>query len=246
MKSYLVRCLSKPAFALAVWLLSLQPAHCFYNPATGRWLSRDPIQENGGVNLCAFLGGNAISRVDSTGREFVDEGESYIFSAGYDKARTSSRITAFSAFCYCLADGCRMKLVAFTIESKSLIGVFDVSSIDQPPPFKPYSAAEIGRNAAHEAKHRNHTHQWHDENLPQIYTDFGASVPCGKCDAEINRLKQKWTSAFSDFWKLDGLHIGSDWTQADRTPTPGETNADPSTWLWTMPVNSLSDPWNYR
>jgi RHS repeat-associated protein len=39
-----------------------------YDPGTGRWLSRDPIEEAGGVNLYAYVGGNPVSRIDSDGR----------------------------------------------------------------------------------------------------------------------------------------------------------------------------------
>ena len=39
----------------------------FYQPTTGRWLSRDPIEENGGTNLYGFVGNNGISRVDPLG-----------------------------------------------------------------------------------------------------------------------------------------------------------------------------------
>ena len=38
-----------------------------YNPALGRWLSRDPIGENGGANLTGFVNNNAINFVDPHG-----------------------------------------------------------------------------------------------------------------------------------------------------------------------------------
>ena len=37
-------------------LLSIAcPVHAFYNPSAGRWLSRDPIAETGGVNSLGFV-----------------------------------------------------------------------------------------------------------------------------------------------------------------------------------------------
>jgi len=39
----------------------------YYNPATGRWLSRDPIGENGGLNLFGFAGNSALSSIDYLG-----------------------------------------------------------------------------------------------------------------------------------------------------------------------------------
>jgi RHS repeat-associated protein len=49
-----------------------------YNPAIGRWLSRDPIGEGTDptANLYAYVGGNPISLQDSLG---LDGGMSYSF-----------------------------------------------------------------------------------------------------------------------------------------------------------------------
>ena len=40
----------------------------FYNPSTGRWLNRDPIEENGGKNLLAFVRNEAVSDFDALGK----------------------------------------------------------------------------------------------------------------------------------------------------------------------------------
>ena len=39
----------------------------FYDPETGRWIARDPIQEQGGINLYAYCGGDPINQVDNLG-----------------------------------------------------------------------------------------------------------------------------------------------------------------------------------
>jgi len=38
-----------------------------YDPKTGRWPSRDPIGEEGGVNLYGFVGNDSIGRIDRLG-----------------------------------------------------------------------------------------------------------------------------------------------------------------------------------
>jgi RHS repeat-associated protein len=40
----------------------------YYNASTGRWLSRDPIGEEGGNNLYIFVNNNGINQVDLKGR----------------------------------------------------------------------------------------------------------------------------------------------------------------------------------
>lgn len=44
----------------------------YYNPSTGRWLSKDPMGEDGGVNLYAFVGNNPVSNVDALGLYEID------------------------------------------------------------------------------------------------------------------------------------------------------------------------------
>lgn len=41
----------------------------YYNASTGRWLSRDPSGEKGGLNLYGFVDANPIVKTDTDGRE---------------------------------------------------------------------------------------------------------------------------------------------------------------------------------
>ena len=43
-----------------------------YDPASGRWINRDPIQEKGGLNLYGFVGNNAIDKWDYLGNSDCD------------------------------------------------------------------------------------------------------------------------------------------------------------------------------
>jgi RHS repeat-associated protein len=51
----------------------------FYNPSGGRWLSRDPLEEIGGLNLYGFVDNNPVSSTDIDGRLGVDE----LFNVGF-------------------------------------------------------------------------------------------------------------------------------------------------------------------
>jgi RHS repeat-associated protein len=39
----------------------------YYDPVTGRWPSRDPIEEQGGINLYGFVGNDGVNRFDVLG-----------------------------------------------------------------------------------------------------------------------------------------------------------------------------------
>ena len=63
--------------ACLLWLACAPLAQAFYNPSTGRWLSRDPIEERGGQALYAFVGNEPIGRVDILGRETLAGGRNW-------------------------------------------------------------------------------------------------------------------------------------------------------------------------
>ncbi|NLT71024.1 MAG: RHS repeat-associated core domain-containing protein, partial [Verrucomicrobiaceae bacterium] len=70
---------TKPVDAGTGWLYY---GFRYYQPESGRWLGRDPVEEEGGVNLYGFVGNEPIGRVDrlgllSTGK-FID----WYFNAG--------------------------------------------------------------------------------------------------------------------------------------------------------------------
>ncbi len=44
----------------------------YYDPVTGRWPSRDPIEEEGGVNLYGFVRNRAVNNVDKYGLQTLD------------------------------------------------------------------------------------------------------------------------------------------------------------------------------
>ena len=43
-----------------------------YSPSTGRWLSRDPVEEQGGRDLYAFARNQPVSRIDPDGRADIE------------------------------------------------------------------------------------------------------------------------------------------------------------------------------
>ena len=61
---------TKQMLLLALLLLGVSLGHeaqAFYNPSPGRWLSRDPVGENGGGNVYGFVANNSLSGYDVLG-----------------------------------------------------------------------------------------------------------------------------------------------------------------------------------
>lgn len=55
-----------------------------YDPRLGRWLSRDPIAEMGGINLYEYVGGHPLSAIDRDGRFWAWLGKKVVaFAVGF-------------------------------------------------------------------------------------------------------------------------------------------------------------------
>ncbi len=60
--------MSKYFIVLATILsFSSATAFAFYDPGLQRWINRDPVGENGGINLSAFIGNNPRNTLDPFG-----------------------------------------------------------------------------------------------------------------------------------------------------------------------------------
>jgi RHS repeat-associated protein len=46
----------------------------YYKPSTGTWPNRDPLQEQGGLNLYGFVGNDSINDIDPAGEDFIAVG----------------------------------------------------------------------------------------------------------------------------------------------------------------------------
>ena len=71
-------------FSTKFWDAETQLAYYgfrFYSPGLGRWLSRDPIGEAGGLNLNGFVGNDGINRWDYLGLLFIDLGTQLVAKA---------------------------------------------------------------------------------------------------------------------------------------------------------------------
>ncbi|MBN2235876.1 MAG: RHS repeat-associated core domain-containing protein [Opitutales bacterium] len=64
-------------------LKTLYYGYRYYDPETGRWLNRDPIEESGGFNLYGFVGNDAVNRWDLWGMDFIAVGTRPVGGLGW-------------------------------------------------------------------------------------------------------------------------------------------------------------------
>ena len=100
MKTHIMTKAVTPVLAVTAWLLVAQTAQCFYNPSTGRWISRDPIHEKGGLNLYSLVGNDGVNRLDKHGLAGWVWGPATTtdYSISYDSAMTIRNYAAPSAY----------------------------------------------------------------------------------------------------------------------------------------------------
>ena len=60
------KCPESPGFAAVL----IYYGYRYYDPVTGRWPSRDPIGEKGGINLYGFIGNDGVNKWDMLGHRF--------------------------------------------------------------------------------------------------------------------------------------------------------------------------------
>jgi hypothetical protein len=77
------------SLALLVFLSATHLASAFYDPSLGRWLNRDPIEEEGGSNLYVSVENNPANRVDPFGLQSPQVATGVAIASG-DVAQMSS------------------------------------------------------------------------------------------------------------------------------------------------------------
>ena len=85
----------------------------FYSPSLGRWLNRDPIEEDGGENLYAFCENNPISDYDLLGTKIIMHfdrrlNEVSISTSSHGSGRGLTRVESSGISISCV--GCKLKV----------------------------------------------------------------------------------------------------------------------------------------
>jgi uncharacterized protein RhaS with RHS repeats len=100
------------------WLVVAMPAHAFYDPSLGRWLNRDPLEEEDGANLYQFVHNAPVSSMDQDGRQsstanpgfVVAAAEAEALSLGYPSVEAMKAAIQAAAMAVAIAEArCRIE-----------------------------------------------------------------------------------------------------------------------------------------
>jgi hypothetical protein len=87
------------ALGFALVLLAPQQSSGYYNATTGKWLNRDPLEEDGGFNSYCFVNNEPVSANDYLGlviETSCDAIDDYLKSLGISYQRTGNYHYTFS------------------------------------------------------------------------------------------------------------------------------------------------------
>jgi len=117
----------------------------YYNPTIGRWLSRDPVEEDGGLNLYGFVASNPVSLVDFLGLWDTRAHEKIIDDWLGDRFPDK-------VHCGCCTIDLRQLLKNASARSDGLVGVHGFHWLPNANPFSSHSVfrqQSVGASAEH-------------------------------------------------------------------------------------------------
>ena len=184
----------------------------YYDPLTGRWPSRDPIEEEGGINLYGFVGNDGTDDIDVLGTIFKHNGVRTIdgFKLVGTLGITETKLV-LNAICECdsTTKVWRTKLAAYWVHTWIYISTktaFSKNSDGKIYLF-PRNAHDIALTTTHENAHVNHYKEWHDESEVTIKSDFIKSfATCKECDTYRVDTIRKWMNSFAKAKKNEVKH----------------------------------------
>ena len=202
------------------------PGFRFYSPPLGRWLSKDPVGNAGGINIYAFVANRPLQFMDPFGLTFKDLGEVFetqpivIVDWETDEVISPSgttdepTIAKFDVKCEkCRTKGhkanCYKAVLDWVVSDKSHIwlNVFkDPSVSKETRETGGLPTGSIKDTRAYEKKAREMAETWHDDNEPAVKAEF--EKPCGmtwaQCDTWARTSatkKEKWRKALHDYFE---------------------------------------------
>lgn len=196
--------------ALAPFVFLANSAQAHYDPNIGRWMSRDPIMENGGVNLYGFVGNDGVSFVDNNRLMPVYYAFNTPSNVSVENRTGNIRIagkTFSDGDVQCKSSGCK-------IECQVVAGSYILMNTD----FFKAGTNEYTEALNHE---KRHVMSWDfrikDRLIRKLLVEKSECANENQCEQEAKRLTQKYNQLLSELKDWD--HVG------DRNSTPYSPHA---------------------
>ena len=168
----------------------------FYDPGAGRWLNRDPIGEEGGVNLYGMVGNDAVNAFDVLGQQGLVPDTAKLIIAG--DVATLEAIGASEAAIQQAAINAGKKIAEEAIKRKAA-EVAARKALEETA--KRAAAEEAARRAAEEAARRT-ADQLISETCKASVREVFPTEMLGKTMAQITRLASAGNKAAQRARKL--------------------------------------------
>ena len=223
----------------AVAFFSVLNVHAYFDPSIGRWASRDPIGEDGGIHLYAFVGNDSINYWDAIGLTKVSKDSKSITQAqaqsgiwGWTDLESSSEKAAKTKLKSCMCIVKKKPEMIFVIlvqtANKGKQGWtedVEFNNVDYQNSSVYVGSALAAFSNQHEGKRYEAWKTALMSYWPSHYEDPAASLTANTCpelQTKIDALRQKaisdWPSS-NEYNQLIQtlLQIGQEGTSVNRT-----------------------------
>lgn len=205
---------SIPSIILALLALC-ELSHAHYSPELGNFLSRDPIEEDGGMNLYAFAERDPVNKYDELGLAFVSHPLKRVQSI------VSGNTLGFhDSLCVILTKRCECdqstnvwfsKFLAFHVHSQIYVRTHmagrsntdrSIAHVKRPEPA-------ILATIDHEQIHADEAEKWHDTNEAQIKIDLSEDhvfTTAKACEIHRREMLLKWRAKWETHVARQNAH----------------------------------------
>ena len=179
----------------------------YHNPNAGRWLSRDPIAERGGLNLYGMVGNNLVGQLDRLGLTKVTVNEHFPSSVPTATWAFNSDLNTLgwthSNFELKCKGGCNLIVCEFTVDPKTYKNA-NVYTL---------TPEQWNGVAGHEYLHASHL-LYYGRYLAKTLADEDIGNP-EKTEKRASKLQDKYRNKYWSFEEKEEAHAN----YPDPTPT---------------------------
>ena len=191
----------------------------YYKPSTGTWPNRDPIGENGGLNLYGMVGNNPIEFVDAFGLW-----RSLPFGAQHDTLTRNSFNTALGVIRNPPNEKCRKKMAKTLVDAN--VGQDEIGSAAASDNPRHFNRNYVAGETAQEVQQRRSTaRDAYAQYLQQEEVLFNFIPECWARLEALGRISHSWQDYYAH-----GIHTSQGFVDPITGSPSGFTEFWPSSY----------------